>query len=133
LKESGILGPAPFILQPTPEVPVPVAPIGVPSPGAIQSVPSGFAVASFYGDEFVGRHTSSGQVFTQDNMTCATNAFPLGTHLRLSTPDGAHSVIVTNNDRPAAWNTRIDLSKAAFAALYPLGSGIGTVKIEVLN
>lgn len=133
LKESGLLGPAPFALQATPEIPiVPAAPPVLPSSQVNQSVPSGFAVASFYADYFEGRHTSSGQVFTQDALTCATNAYPLGTRLRLTTPDGARSVEVINNDRPAAWNTRIDLSKAAFAELYPLGSGIGTVKVEVL-
>ena len=129
LKESGILGPAPFALQPAP------APLPAPVPIAsnVQSTPAGFAEASFYADEFVGRHTSSGAVFTQDALTCATNAFPLGTRLKLTTPDGSHSVVVVNNDRPAAWNTRIDLSKAAFAALYPLGRGIGQVKVEIVR
>ncbi|HLY65566.1 MAG TPA: septal ring lytic transglycosylase RlpA family protein [Chloroflexota bacterium] len=120
LKESGILGPVPFALQAPPQP-------------AIQAVPAGFAVISFYADFFVGRHTSNGAVFTQDGMTCATNAFPLGTRLRLTTPDGGHSVVVTNNDRPAVWNTRIDLSKAAFQTLYPLGRGIGNVKVEVVK
>lgn len=128
LKESGILGPTPFAVQAAP------APVIQPIPtSTIQGVSAGFAVASFYADYFVGRHTSTGAVFTQQNYTCATNAFPLGTRLRLSTLDGRHSVIVVNNDRPAAWNTRIDLSKAAFAALYPLGRGTGQVKIEVLR
>ena len=136
LKESGILGPAPFALQATPDAPqllTPPAASTNPIQPVIQSVPSGFAVASFYADYFEGRHTSTGAVFSQDNLTCASNAYPLGTQLRLTTPDGARSVIVTNNDRPASWNTRIDLSKAAFAALYPLGSGIGTVKVEVVT
>lgn len=121
LKESGILGPLPFQLQ---------AP---PPPTVLQAAPAGFAVISFYADYFVGRHTSNGAVFSQEQLTCATNAFPLGTKLRLSTPDGKHSVVVMNNDRPASWNTRIDLSKAAFQTLYPLGRGIGTVKVEVVK
>jgi rare lipoprotein A len=120
LKESGILGPLPF------------APQAPPQP-ALQTVPAGFAVISFYADYFVGRGTSSGQAFKQEGMTCATNGFPLGTRLRLITPDGKRSVVVVNNDRPAAWNARIDLTKAAFAALYPLGSGIGTVTVEVIK
>lgn len=120
LKESGILGPLPFALQ------APPAPL-------LQAAPAGFAVISFYADYFVGRHTSNGAVFTQEQLTCATNAFPLGTKLRLTTPDGGHSVVVINNDRPASWNTRIDLSKAAFQTLYPLGRGIGTVKVEVVK
>jgi len=120
LKESGILGPLPFAFQPPPQP-------------ALQTVSAGFAVISFYADYFVGRGTSSGQVFRQENMTCATNGFPLGTRLRLSTPDGKRSVVVVNNDRPAAWNERIDLTTSAFQALYPLGSGLGTVKVEVVK
>jgi len=120
LKESSILGPLPFTIQAPPQP-------------ALQTVSAGFAVISFYADYFVGRHTSAGAVFTQEALTCATNSFPLGTKLRLSTPDGHRSVVVVNNDRPASWNTRIDLSKAAFQALYPLGSGIGTVKVEVVK
>jgi rare lipoprotein A len=120
LKESGVLGPLPFAPQP-------------PPPPAPQTVPAGTATVSFYADTFVGRGTSSGQVFRQENLTCASNSFPLGTRLRLTTLDGTRSVVVVNNDRPAAWNARIDLTKAAFSALYPLGSGIGTVKVEIVK
>ncbi len=120
LKESGLLGPLPFVAQAPPEP-------------AIQSVPAGFAQISFYADSFVGSHTSMGPVFRQEDMTAATNSFPLGTKLRLSTMDGARSVVVLNTDRPAAWNTRIDLSKAAFATLFPLSRGIADVKVEVVK
>lgn len=120
LKESGLLGPLPFTPQ-------------SPAPGpALQTAPSGFAIVSFYADSFVGLRTSNGQIFSQDGMTCATNAYPLGTRLRLTTPDNQRSVVVTNNDRPPSWNTRIDLTKSAFTSLYPITSGIGTVKVEVV-
>lgn len=121
LKESGLLGPLPF----QPQTPAP--------PPALRTVPSGFAVISFYADSFVGLRTSTGQLFSQNGMTCATNLFPLGTRLRLTTPDGQHSVVVTNNDRPPAGNSRIDLTKSAFGALYPISSGVGTVKVELVQ
>src|SRR5258708_3000902 len=121
LKESGLLGPLPFV----PQSPAPAP--------ALQTTPSGFAIVSFYADSFVGLRTSNGQVFSQDALTCATNQYPLGTKLRLSTPDGQKSVVVTNNDRPPAWNQRIDLTKSAFTSLYPISSGIGTVKVEVVK
>jgi hypothetical protein len=120
LKESGILGPLPFQLQ-------------SPPAQALQTALAGFAVISYYADNFVGGHTSTGQVFSQDSMTAAANAFPLGARLKLSTPDGKHSVVVLNNDRPAAGNPRIDLSKAAFSTLYPISSGLGTVKVEIVK
>jgi rare lipoprotein A len=119
LKESGILGPLPFQTQ-------------SPPAQSQQLSPAGFAVISYYADTFVGAHTSTGLVFSQDLMTAASNGFPLGSKLKLSTPDGKHSVVVTNNDRPAAGNQRIDLSKAAFAELYPISSGLGTVKVELV-
>ncbi len=119
LKESGVLGETPFVTA---------AP-----PPALQAVPAGFAVASFYADAFDGRYTSSGEVFSQSKMIAATNSFPLGARLRLSTPDGKHSVDVVNKDHPPYWNSRIDLSKAAFQELYPLSSGIGDVRIDVIQ
>ncbi|MHB8620066.1 MAG: hypothetical protein ACYDAG_10950 [Chloroflexota bacterium] len=118
LKDSGILGQAPFVPQPAP---------------AEQAVQGGFAVASFYADSFQGRPMSNGRIFSQAALTCASNAFPLNERLRLSTPDGSHSIVVVNEDHPAAWNSRIDLSKAAFSSLYPLSRGLGTVKIEILR
>ena len=117
LKESGILGGVPFNPEPAPSV---------------TGTPAGTAVISYYADVFQGRPTSSGDIFSQSKLSAASNAFPLGTHLRLSTLDGQHSVDVVNDDHPPAWNHRIDLSKAAFQTLYPLSSGVGTVKVERL-
>ncbi|HEX6513804.1 MAG TPA: hypothetical protein VF157_15980, partial [Chloroflexota bacterium] len=76
LKESGILGPLPFATQSPPPQP------------AIQAAPAGFAVISFYADSFIGSYTSAGQRFSQDGMTCASNGFPLGVKLRLTSTDG---------------------------------------------
>ena len=121
LKDSGLLGPLPFVTQNP--APLPVQ----------QTVPAGFATISFYADTFVGRYTSAGQMFNQQALTCAANGFPLGAKLRLTTTDGKHSVIVTNNDRPASWNARIDLTRAAFSALYPVSTGVATVRVEIVK
>jgi len=120
LKDSGLLGPLPFATQSPPQP-------------ALQTVPAGFATISFYADTFIGRYTSAGQLFTQDALTCATNGFPLGTKLRLTSTDGKHSVVVMNNDRPPSWNERIDLTKAAFGALYPISTGVAAVQVEVVK
>jgi hypothetical protein len=120
LKDSGLLGPLPFAAQSPPQ----------PAP---QMLSAGFATISFYADTFVGRYTSAGQLFNQDALTCAANGFPLGARLRLTSTDGKHSVIVMNNDRPASWNARIDLTKAAFNELYPISTGVATVRVEVLK
>jgi hypothetical protein len=120
LKDSGMLGPDPFAAQ-------------APPPAAPLTVTAGFATISFYADSFIGSYTSAGQQFTQTALTCASNAFPLGTRLRLTSTDGKHSVIVMNNDRPPSWNSRIDLTKAAFSALYPISTGVATVQVEVVK
>jgi rare lipoprotein A len=36
-----------------------------------------YGVASFYADKFNGRKTASGQIFSQDKLTCACNVLPL--------------------------------------------------------
>ena len=120
LKDSGLLGPLSFATQSPPQP-------------ALQTVPAGFATISFYADTFIGRYTSAGQLFTQDALTCATNGFPLGTKLRLTSTDGKHSVVVMNNDRPPSWNESIDLTKAAFGALYPISTGVAAVQVEVVK
>jgi len=34
--------------------------------------------ASFYADKFIGKKTASGEIFSQDKLTCAHNTYPLG-------------------------------------------------------
>ena len=38
-----------------------------------------FGVASWYGGEFHGRPTSSGEIYDMNQLTCAHNTLPLGT------------------------------------------------------
>src|SRR5262249_9654511 len=40
--------------------------------------------ASYYGDEFQGRTTSSGEVFDQAQLTAAHRSFPFGTVVRVT-------------------------------------------------
>ena len=90
---------------------------------------------SFYGEDFHGRETASGEVYNMHDLTAASPHLPFGTKLLLR--KGDNSVIVTINDRgPFDFRalaqgrlephpTRdIDLSKAAFAELAPLSKGI---------
>lgn len=80
--------------------------------------------ASWYGEEFRGRKTASGEIFDPDKLTCATNQFPFGTMLKVSYRD--KEVIVRVNDRGGfeKHGRIIDLSKKAFSELAPLSKGI---------
>ncbi|MHB1016276.1 MAG: septal ring lytic transglycosylase RlpA family protein [Coriobacteriia bacterium] len=88
------------------------------------------AVCSWYGPGFHGRTTASGQVFNQEDLTCASKTLPFGTVLALTR--GSRRVIVYVNDRgPFIAGRDLDLSKAAAAALG--FSGVESVQVEVVT
>jgi rare lipoprotein A len=87
-------------------------------------------VASWYGNEFNGEATASGEVFNENDFTCASRTLAFGTYLGVTYGD--KRIVVKVTDRGPFIEGRIlDLSKAAAQALGI--SGIGTVKIEVLE
>lgn len=88
------------------------------------------AVCSWYGPGFHGRKTASGQVFNQNDLTCASRTLPFGTVLALTR--GSRRVIVYVNDRgPFIAGRDLDLSKAAAEALG--FSGVQSVQVEVVT
>ncbi len=82
------------------------------------------AVCSWYGNEFNGRPTASGQIFNQDDLTCASRTLPFGTRLALSRGDRRVIVVVTDRG-PFISGRDLDLSRAAARALG--FSGVETV------
>lgn len=87
------------------------------------------AVCSWYGPGFNGRGTASGQIFNEDDFTCASRTLPFGTVLALTRGD--RRIIVYVNDRgPFIDGRDLDLSKAAASALG--FSGVATVQVEVV-
>lgn len=99
-------------------------------PRSYQSTGNTFpAVCSWYGPGFNGRGTASGQVFNEDDLTCASRTLPFGTVLALTRGD--RRVIVYVNDRgPYIDGRDLDLSKAAARELG--FSGVATVQAEVV-
>ena len=91
-----------------------------------------YGLASFYGNQFEGRPTASGEIFTQTRYTCACNMLPLGTWVKVTNVKNGRSVIVKVNDRLHPRMRRIaDLSKSAAKQLGYLSWGITRVKVEV--
>ena len=88
-------------------------------------------LASWYGIDFHGRDTSSGEVYDMYEMTAAHKTLPLPTYVRVSNLDNGRSSIVKVNDRgPFIEGRIIDLS---YAAAYRLGiTGPGTANVEIV-
>lgn len=89
--------------------------------------------ASFYGKDFHGQKTASGDIFHMDSMTAAHRTLPFNTVVRVTNLENNKSVTVRINDRgPARRNRDIDLSKGAAAMLDFVEEGVIKVKMEIL-
>ena len=89
-------------------------------------------VANFYGDQFQGKKTASGEVFDKDGLTAAHKKLPFGTKVKVTNVENGKSVIVTVNDRMAASNPAvIDVTPRAADDLGFAKSGKAKVKVEV--
>jgi rare lipoprotein A len=103
--------------------------------GAVKKLQTG--TASYYGGEFNGRRTASGERYDPRKMTAAHKSLPLGTRIRVTRTlhgkDGP-SVEVKVNDRCGCTHGRIvDLSLAAAKQLHMLQTGVVPVRLEVIS
>ncbi|MCS7163002.1 MAG: septal ring lytic transglycosylase RlpA family protein [Bacteroidia bacterium] len=90
--------------------------------------------ASYYGAEFHGRRTASGEIYHRDSLTAAHRYLPFGTYVRVIGKATGHSVVVRINDRgPHRRGRIIDLSEAAARAIGLIRAGVGPVRLEVLQ
>lgn len=90
-----------------------------------------YGVASWYGGEFHGRQTSSGEVYDMFQLTCAHNSLPLGTMVMVTNLENGRSVELKVNDRgPFVKERIIDVSYAAARILGMWGKGTANVKVE---
>ena len=91
-------------------------------------------IASWYGGEFQGRSTASGEIFETNDMTAAHRTLPFGTHVMVTNLQNDRSVVVRINDRgPFVQGRIIDLSYAAARVLGIVGSGTARVRLETLG
>jgi rare lipoprotein A len=90
-------------------------------------------IASYYHNNFIGRKTSSGEVFSQHKMTAASNSYDLGTKVKVTNLENDSSIVVTINDRMGNKKRLIDLTKAGAKKLGFIKQGLTKVKIEVIN
>ncbi len=88
-------------------------------------------IASWYGSEFDGRPTASGEIFNSSLYTAAHPNLPFGTILTVTNKHNNKTVTVKVNDRGPFVSARIiDLSRAAAQELDMLTTGTAPVLIE---
>ena len=91
-------------------------------------------VASWYGTEFHGLRTSTGEPYDMFAMTAAHKTLPLPCYARVTNLVNGRSVVVRINDRgPFVDNRIIDLSYSAANKLDMIRNGTAFVQLEVLT
>ena len=91
-------------------------------------------VASWYGEEFHGRSTSSGEPYDMYAMTAAHKTLPLPSYAEITNLDNGRKVVVRVNDRGPFHDGRlIDVSYAAAHRLGMLGTGTTRVGVRALT
>jgi len=88
-------------------------------------------IASWYGSEFDGKPTASGEIFNSGFFTAAHPTMPYGTLLIVTNKLNGRQVTVRVNDRgPFVASRIIDLSRAAAEVLDMLATGTAPVTVE---
>jgi len=118
-------------------------PVVADFPEELANAPSLYTItgtASWYGPDFHGKPTSSGEIYDMNKISAAVKEitnnreFPLGTWLRVTNLKNNRSIHVRINDRgPFVGDRIIDLSKKAAEELGFIVDGLAEVKIEVLR
>jgi rare lipoprotein A len=91
-------------------------------------------LASWYGEEFDGRKTASGEIYDMNGYTAAHRTLPFGTIVLVRNIENSREVKVKINDRgPFKKGRIIDLSYAAAEKIEMLGKGVVEVVIYALD
>ena len=88
-------------------------------------------IASWYGRQFQGNRTASGERYDMFAMTAAHPTLPIPSYARVTRVSDGRSVVVRINDRgPFVHDRIIDLSYAAATRLGLAAPGSGEVEVE---
>lgn len=90
--------------------------------------------ASWYGPQFHGRATASGERFDMNRPSAAHRTLPFGTVVRVRNLDNGTEIDVRINDRgPFVRGRILDLSRAAAEGLGMIAAGIAEVRLWVIS
>jgi rare lipoprotein A len=96
--------------------------------------PYQIGTASWYGENFDGKPTASGEPYDMYDMTAAHLKLPMGSYVRVTNLHNGRSVIVRVNDRgPVVPGRIIDLSYGAAQALQFRQRGLQRVRLDLIN
>jgi rare lipoprotein A len=88
--------------------------------------------ASWYGEQFQGKTTASGEPFDMRDFTAAHPSLPLGTFVKVTNLKNGKAVVVRINDRgPVVDGRIIDVSYNAAQALGFKERGLQTVRLDL--
>jgi rare lipoprotein A len=91
-------------------------------------------VASWYGPDFHGRNTSSGEPYDMYGMTAAHKTLPLPCYARITNLANGRSIVVRINDRgPFVANRIVDLSYTAAQRLDIVRTGTAFVELRTVG
>jgi len=90
--------------------------------------------ASWYGSDFHGKATCSGEGYDMYAMTAAHKTLPMNTVVRVTNLENNRAAVVRINDRgPFVESRIIDLSYTAAKEIDLVGKGSSDVRLEVLG
>lgn len=93
-----------------------------------------YGIASWYGPDFHGKPTSSGDIYDMYQLTCAHNTLALGTTVIVTNLENGKSLELKVNDRgPFVKERIIDLSYGAARILGIWERGTAFVKVETVG
>lgn len=103
--------------------------VPTPEPGYEQT-----GIASWYGAQFHGRRTASGETFDQDALTAAHPTLPIPSLVQVTNLENGRELIVRVNDRgPFVGDRLIDLSRGAAQMLGFEQNGHARVHVRYLG
>jgi rare lipoprotein A len=96
--------------------------------------PYQIGTASWYGENFEGKPTASGEPYDMYDMTAAHLTLPMGSYVRVTNLRNGKAVVVRVNDRgPIVPGRIIDLSYGAAQALQFRHKGLQRVRLDLVN
>lgn len=91
-------------------------------------------LASWYGAQWKGRETASGEIFEPERLTAASPTLPLGSIIQVTNLRNGKTVRLRVNDRGPWHGHRIlDVSRAAARMLGFVERGVTRVRIRLLR
>lgn len=99
-----------------------------------RAINTSYGIAGWYGHEFHGQETASGERFDMHGYTAAHRELPFGTRVRVTNlRNGRHAIVRINDRGPFVRERVIDVSYIAARDLGMLETGLEEVRLEIMG